>query len=321
MTSEFEVIARHFTRRTAHTLLSVGDDCALMQVSPNQVLAVSTDMLVAERHFRAHHPARALGHKCAAVNLSDLAAMGATPRWATLALCLPQLNSAWLAPFAEGFHEMLARFDTDWVGGDLTTGPTMTFSVTVMGEVPLAQALRRDAAQPGDLIWISGTLGDAAMALQLGLDQKTSILEHEAHLLGRLLEPTPRVELGLAIRGIANAAIDVSDGLLGDLAHILDASKVGAELQWQQIPVSEAMRQYHDFPGWQKAILQGGDDYELCFTAPATAEASILRAAKRAGVAVTCIGTITQSLMRSVRDDQGRELDVLWQGFDHGAVK
>jgi thiamine-monophosphate kinase len=288
-----------------------------MQVSPDQTLAVSTDMLVAGRHFQSHHPAYSLGHKAAAVNLSDLAAMGASPRWATLALCLPKFEEAWLSEFARGFHQQLSQFQVDWVGGDLTTGPTMTFAVTVLGEVPLASALCRDRAEVGDEIWVSGTLGDAAMALALGLDQDGNSPAQQA-LLQRLLEPTPRVELGQAIRGIAHAAIDISDGLLGDLSHILKASKVGAQLEWARIPRSVALEDFSAGPGWQKAVLQGGDDYELCFTAPPSAQPSILRAAQRAGVKVSCIGVITESHERILLDANGQPLDMCWQGFDHG---
>jgi thiamine-monophosphate kinase len=318
MTSEFEVIRRHFTRRASHTLLSVGDDCALMQVAPDQTLAVSSDMLVAGRHFHAHHPAHALGVKCAAVNLSDLAAMGATPRWATLAICLPQFDEAWLASFADGFHQTLARFGADWVGGDLTTGPTLTFAVTVLGEVPLSQALRRDGAEAGDQIWVTGTLGDAALALSLGLDQNSTDADQH-YLASRLLEPTPRVEMGQALRGHAHAAIDISDGLLGDLGHILEASQVGARLYWEKIPRSPALKAQGESPLLQQAVLCGGDDYELCFTAPAGEAAAILRAAKRCGVEVSCIGEITAELERSVCTAAGDKLPVQWRGFDHGA--
>lgn len=319
MTSEFEVIRRHFSRRASHTLLSVGDDCALMQVAPDQTLAVSTDMLVEGRHFHAHHPPHALGVKAAAVNLSDLAAMGATPRWATLAICLPHFDETWLAAFADGFHETLAHYGADWVGGDVTTGPTLTLSVTVLGELSLSQALRRDGARSGDQIWVTGTLGDAALALKLGLDRNA----HEAqdrYLADRLLQPTPRVEMGMAIRGLAHSAIDISDGLLADLGHVLESSKVGAKLHWDRIPRSASLECYQSAPGWQESVLCGGDDYELCFTASPTEEAAILRAAKRCNLEVSCIGEITTALNRSLCDAQGNELQVKWRGFDHGVA-
>jgi len=316
MPGEFDLIRHYFTTPTAHTILGVGDDCALMAVTPGQELAVSTDMLVEGRHFLKDTDARRLGHKSAAVNLSDMAAMGATPRWVTLALALPDPDPGWVGEFAAGFHGLLAAHGVDWVGGDTTAGP-LTISVTILGEVPPLQALRRSGAQAGDDIWVSGTLGDAALGLQCLQEGNALSPEDRQFCLDRLEIPTPRVGLGLALRGLAHAAIDVSDGLLADLGHILDASVVGATLDLERLPCSVALQRRRDMPGAAPLLLAGGDDYELCFTAAPGSASHIQQAAARAGVAVTCIGTVTAARERILRDAFGQPMPVAWQGFDH----
>ncbi len=316
MPGEFDLIRHYFTTPARHTLLGVGDDCALLACTAGQELAVSTDMLVEGRHFLKDTDPRRLGHKSAAVNLSDIAAMGAVPRWVTLGLALPAPNESWISEFAAGFHGLLAMHGVDWVGGDTTAGP-LTIAVTILGEVTPLQALRRSGAQTGDDIWVSGTLGDAALGLQCL--QEGGVLAPEARqfCLERLEMPTPRVALGLALRGLAHAAIDVSDGLLADLGHILDASRVGAILDFERLPCSAAMQQRRATPGAAALLLSGGDDYELCFTAAAGSASHIQQAAARAGVAVTCIGTVTATPERVLRDAHGQSMPFAWQGFDH----
>ncbi len=317
MLGEYDLIRHYFATPTPRTVLGVGDDCALMACTPGQELAVSTDMLVEGRHFLKGTDPRRLGHKSAAVNLSDIAAMGATPRWATLGLALPQPDGHWVGEFSAGFHGLLAAHGVDWVGGDTTAGP-LTISVTILGEVPPLQALRRSGAQAGDDVWVSGTLGDAALGLQCLLGGDDALASDARQFcLDRLETPTPRVALGQALRGLAHAAIDVSDGLLADLGHILDASGVGACLDFERLPRSAAMQRRLASPDAFPLMLSGGDDYELCFTAAPGSASLIQQAAARAGVAVTAVGTVTTTRERVLRDAHGTPMPFAWQGFDH----
>jgi len=239
--SEFDLIKRHFTRATPGALLGVGDDAALLQPSAGKVLAVSSDMLVSGTHFFADADPYMLGHKTLAVNISDMAAMGATPRWATLAISLPEADDAWLERFSAGFFALAQQYGVDLVGGDTTRGP-LNLCVTIFGEVAPELALRRSGACVGDEIWVSGRLGDAALALA-HLQGRVVLSDDEFSACAPALhQPQPRVALGLALRGIANSAIDVSDGLLSDLGHILDASKVGATIDFSVLPVSVTLR-------------------------------------------------------------------------------
>jgi len=254
MPSEFEIIARYFSRPARGAVLGVGDDAAILAPSAGMQLAVSTDLLLEGRHFASGADPRRLGHKSLAVNLSDMAAMGASPRWATLALALPEADERWLSAFADGFYALAERFGVDLVGGDTTRGP-LALCVTILGEVPAGQALRRDGARPGDDIWVSGELGGAAYALSDPRD---------AGAAKRLHEPDPRVALGEHLRGIATSAIDVSDGLAQDLGHILERSGVGATLEYARLP----KHRIADPALEQRCVLAGGDDYELLFTAP-----------------------------------------------------
>lgn len=263
---EFDLIAKYFARATPHTLLGPGDDCALVQPSPGMTLAVTTDMLVEGTHFLAGTDPRDLGWKTLAVNLSDLAAMGAKPRWVLLAGSLPAADETWIAPFAEGFHACALAFGVDVIGGDTTRGP-LNLCVTAIGEVPPGQALRRDGAREADDIWISGHPGLAALGLR-HLQGRVELPPHWQRLCTKRLQaPQPRIQLGLSLRGMAHAAIDVSDGLFADLGHIARASQLQAQVTLNQLPhLPEGV----DRATALECLLAGGDDYELCFTAPSS---------------------------------------------------
>lgn len=318
--SEFDLIARYFTRAPRHPNripLAVGDDCALLVPSPGMQMAISTDMLVEGRHFFAGTDPFRLGHKCLAVNLSDLAAMGAKPLGFTLALALPEANGVWLEQFSRGLFALADLHGCDLIGGDTTKGP-LNVCITVFGESAPATALRRDAARPGDDVWVSGTLGDARLALagyraELVLDAASQEAAGE-----RMHAPSPRVALGLALRGIAHAAIDISDGLIGDLGHILKRSGVGAVLDADALPCGPMLaRQPLELR--RRFALAGGDDYELCFTAPADRRAEVVAAAHVAGVTVTRVGTILQEPGLSLVDAKGKALQLFISSFDHFA--
>lgn len=320
MLSEFELIRRYFTHRARHTVLGVGDDAALVKVRRGCELVVSADMLVAGRHFRRDADPCQLGHKALAVNLSDLAAMGATPRWATLALALPAADPHWLAGFARGFMALARRFGVDLIGGDTTRGP-LNICVQIMGEAPRGAALRRDGAQPGDDVWVSGVIGDAALALA-ALARRIALRPAEfASCAARLNRPQPRVALGLALRGVAHSAIDISDGLCADLGHLLERSGVAAEIEFAALPASRVVRRYLDRRAARAALLAGGDDYELCFTALPGARERVMRSGRRAGVAVTRIGRILRRVRGAprliVRGTDGVALRLEHRGFDH----
>lgn len=313
--SEFELIRRFFTRPTPKAVLGVGDDCALIAARPDHLLAISTDMLVSGRHFFPDVAPRALGHKALAVNLSDLAAMGAEPRAFTLALALPEADSAWVAALADGMLALADAHGCELIGGDTTRGP-LTLSITVFGDVPRAGALRRDAARPGDDIWVSGTLGDARLALG---DCRAEWLLPEpdySEIRGRMDMPTPRVALGLALRGVAHAAVDVSDGLVGDLGHILERSQAGAVLDVDALPRSAVLAQQ---PGdcQLTCVLAGGDDYELCFTAPAGQRETIRAIGARLALPLTRVGTITGEPGLRLVDTAGNPVSFRAKSFDH----
>jgi thiamine-monophosphate kinase len=313
---EFDLIARHFTRATPGAVLGVGDDCALRAPTPGMQLAVTSDMLLEGRHFAPQDGPAGLGHKALAVNLSDLAAMGATPRWATLSIALPVADEGWLAAFARGFFRIADQYGIELVGGDTTRGP-LTFSVTAIGEVPPGQALRRDGARPGDDIWVSGVIGSAALALAYRQGRLFMEQIDAAKLLPALYLPTPRIELGIALRGIATSAIDISDGLLGDLGHILERSKVGAALEFAALPTHPVAQAYLHEAVARDCVLAGGDDYELCFTAPAGSTDAVLATAATAGVAVTRIGRITAKSGLTVTGPDGAPLTIEHTGYDH----
>jgi len=321
--NEFELIARFFSRppRDASVRLGVGDDAALLAPAPGCELAVSVDMLVAGRHFLDDADPEKLGHKTLAVNLSDMAAMGAVPRWALLAGALPAIDLSWLAAFSRGFYALADRHGVELVGGDTTRGP-LNLCVTILGEVPAGHALTRAGAKAGDDIYVSGTLGDAALAVA-ALTRRIAL---DADALGatraRLETPTPRIEVGASLRGVATAAIDVSDGLAGDLVHILERSGVGAAVDLAAVPRSATMARLLE--GGQRplaldCILAGGDDYELCFTAPREGAAGVAAIAAETGVPLVRIGTIDASPGLVVRDERGVALPAVPRGFDHFA--
>ena len=314
--SEFDLIRRHFTRATPNALLGVGDDAALLQVSAGNVLAVSSDMLVSGTHFFPDADPFLLGHKTLAVNLSDMAAMGAAPRWATLAIALPEADEAWLERFSAGFFALAQQHGVELVGGDTTRGP-LNLCVTIFGEVPAQQALRRNGAQVGDELWVSGCLGNAALALA-HLQQRITLSEAEfAACAPALHQPQPRVALGFALRGVASSAIDISDGLLADLGHVLDASQVGARLDISALPVSPVLRAYVSQHLGRQCALSGGDDYELCFTAPVLRHAEIAGIGARFELPLTCIGKIVAGQGCIVHDASGNPINVETSGYDH----
>jgi thiamine-monophosphate kinase len=314
--SEFDLIQRYFARPTPNAILGVGDDAALLSVAEGMELAVSTDMLVSGTHFFPDADPFLLGHKTLAVNLSDLAAMGAVPRWATLALALPGADESWLRRFSEGFFALADEYGVDLVGGDTTRGP-LNLSVTIMGEVPRGLALRRSGAKAGDDIWVSGTLGNAALGL--AHLQGRIALPEDARLscLAALQQPRPRVALGLALRGIANSAIDISDGLLADLGHILECSQAGAEIAFAAIPaiapsgIEDAL--------FRHCVLSGGDDYELCFTASAAKRNRIEAVSAELQLPLTRIGSISAARGCTVRAADSSVMKIKESGYDHFA--
>lgn len=318
---EFELIARYFDRSgqgrapAPGVLLGVGDDCALLAVPT--ALAVSTDMLVAGRHFYDDVSPDALGHKALAVNLSDLAAMGARPFACTLALALPQADGPWLEGFARGFFALADRYGCELVGGDTTRGP-LNICVTVLGQLAPESALRRDAARPGDDVWVSGRLGGAAWAVRA----RQQGLAADPGACARLDRPQPRVALGLALVGVAHAAIDLSDGLIGDLGHVLRRSSqaaglaIGAVIQASRVPVDETLSGLAPRTQLELA-LAGGDDYELLFCAPVSARDRIDAIGLRLGLPLARIGCLDESPGLRVCDDAGRTLELPASGFDH----
>ena len=334
---EFDLIARYFTKAPKRAVLGVGDDCALVAPSPGMQLAISSDMLVEGRHFFADVDPQALGHKALAVNLSDLAACGATPLAFTLALALPKADDTWLAAFSKGLWALADTHQCELIGGDTTQGP-LNICITVFGEVPVAngksQALLRSGAQAGDDIYVSGTLGDA----RLGLEAMRGNIELPAEVFAkartRLEQPTPRVALGQALRGIASAAIDISDGLAGDLGHILKASSVGATIDTS---IAINLLAFHARIGWSGVLLKGqkglknplfyvfsgGDDYELAFTAPRAARRAVEAASLQSQTVVTRIGQIDPVSDKGpglrVVDAQGQLVENTFASFDHFA--
>lgn len=318
MLSEFELIARYFTRpplQDGPVRLGVGDDCALMTPPAGEELAISTDMLVEGRHFFAGADPYQLGHKCLAVNLSDLAAMGARPLGFTLALALPSVDEAWLAAFSAGLLALADAHHIELIGGDTTKGP-LTISITVFGTLPPAMALRRDRARPSDDLWVSGSLGDARLALAMlkGTSKIDSALTDAAER--RLHRPIPRVALGLALRGIAHAAIDISDGLMGDLGHILKRSGVGAIINADALPIGPALMQ-QALVTRRAYALNGGDDYELCFSAPVSLREAVRTAALDCATPVARIGSITAEAGLVLTDASGQPLTISPDSFDH----
>ena len=320
MLSEFDLIKQYFTRARpprAGTVLGIGDDCALLAPTPGMQLAVSSDMLVEGRHFFAGADPFALGHKCLAVNLSDLAAMGARPLGFTLALALPAADPAWLDGFSRGLFALADAHDCELVGGDTTKGP-LNVCITIFGEIAPGRALRRDAAKAGDDVWISGTLGDARLALAACLDEIALDADDFARAGARLHAPAPRVALGrlLAEGELAHAALDISDGLVGDLAHILKASAVGATLDLDALPAGPVLAQ-RPRELRRRFTAAGGDDYELCFTAPPAHRDAIVAAGAACATTVTRVGRIEAAPGLRLVDGDGAPLALALRGWDH----
>jgi len=322
---EFELIERYFKRPARQAALGVGDDCALLQATPGTQLAISSDMLVEGRHFLSTVDPFKLGHKALAVNLSDLAACGARPLAFTLALALPRADEDWAAPFAKGLFALADAHGCELIGGDTTQGP-LNICITVFGEVPVlngrSQALLRSGAQAGDDIYLSGTVGDARMALEVfrgTLSLPASAFEAAR---SRMEQPTPRVALGIALRGIASAAIDISDGLLGDLGHILKQSGVGATVEADRAASRVAARAHCSdiAPAqWRDWALAGGDDYELLFCAPVSQREAVTAAAQTSQTVVTRIGHIEAARGLRLVDASGQLLPNTYGSFDHFA--
>ena len=313
---EFDLIRRHFTRPAANAVLGVGDDCALVDVTNGMDLAVSTDTMVSGTHFFPDVDPENLGHKALAVNLSDMAAMGAMPYWAMLALTLPNVDHAWLAAFAKGFFDLAQEYNVSLIGGDTTRGP-LTMTVTIMGEVPAGAALRRGGAKAGNDVWVTGNIGDAALAVahRHGRIVLAEADYHEAVM--RLYEPTPRVSVGQSLRGLATSAIDVSDGLLADLTHICRLSGVGATVDLASVPVSSIGAKHINSDEGRNAILAGGDDYELCFTAHPNSRESIDDLTDVFGIPITRVGQIKRGKGVSLLGSDGKPVKIDGRGYDH----
>lgn len=319
-TSEFFLIDRYFAARELRrpdVVLGIGDDCALLLPPVDQHLAVTLDTLVAGVHFFADADPEGIGHKALAVNLSDLAAMGATPAWITLALTLSEADAGWLDRFCRGLFGLADRYAVQLVGGDTTHGPTTVITLQAHGFVPPGSALRRDGAKPGDGIYVTGTPGDAGLALAAAFGTAMIVEEYQAYVRGRLERPEPRIAEGAALRGIASAAIDISDGLAQDLGHILERSAVGARLEVDRLPLSPALVASLDRDTAMMTALAGGDDYELCFTVPPERASQLDSVAATWDCRRTRVGVIEpEPGLRLIRAD-GSAFPLERLGYDH----
>lgn len=316
--NEFELIDHFFNRSNKNDILGIGDDAAIILPTPGYQLYASTDTLALNRHFFNDVDPKTLGHKVLAVNLSDIAAMGAIPRWALLSLSIPQINKDWLTSFSNGFFDLADQFNVNLIGGDTVRAP-LSFTVTLIGEALPNFALCRSGAQLHDDIWISGEIGLAALALYQRINQKNDIPSNVHKLCEKKLDwPQPRLMLGQALHGIANACIDISDGLLSDLSHILKQSQCGAIVWLELIPshayIKKNIKQYRD------CLLSGGDDYELLFTAPKKMRSSIKLLDKKLGLSLTRIGYICTELNLTVLDKFHQPIAIYNKGFDHFAT-
>ena len=317
---EFELIERYFKRPARQAAVGIGDDCAVWTPRPGHQLAFSADMLVEGRHFLSTVSPRSLGHKALAVNLSDLAACGATPRAFLLSLSLPTADDMWLSEFSQGLLSLADAHACELIGGDTTRGP-LNIAITVMGEIPNGQSVLRSTARTGDDIYVSGHLGDARLALEV-FRGRLSVPQAVFDLArARLETPTPRIALGTDLRGLATAMADVSDGLLGDLGHILKASGVGAQLNVSTLSQLMLTRQAWDCPRecWLRCVLSGGDDYELVFTAPPASQQAVKAAALSSATPITRIGRITPNSGLVLMGDKGDVVHHDFRSFDHFA--
>lgn len=320
--TEFELINRFFSHTQTNrrdVLVGVGDDAAILQVPSNQLLVTATDTLVAGVHFLEDWSPSDIGYKSLAVNLSDLAAMGAEPAWVMLSLTLPEANEKWLADFAQGFFELINRFNLQLIGGDTTRGP-LSITVQVMGFVPsVEKSLRRSGAQVGDKIYVTGTLGSGGLAVQLLRNELPATLldeQQKQDILKCLNRPEPRIQVGLALRGIASSAIDISDGLAGDLNHILAASQVGAKVMVYDLPLHPALEKLDRNAALQLA-LNTGDAYELCFTVSPAAEKNALTALAKLNIPCACIGVIEAQAGLRLQNRNGQALALSISGYQH----
>ncbi|HKM95348.1 MAG TPA: thiamine-phosphate kinase [Buttiauxella sp.] len=319
---EFSLIARYFdrvssSRRDVET--GIGDDCALLTVAEKQVLAISTDTLVSGIHFLADIDPRDLGYKALAVNLSDLAAMGADPAWLTLAITLPEVDESWLEAFSDSLFEQLEYYDMQLIGGDTTRGP-LSMTLGIHGLVPVGRALKRSGARIGDWIYVTGTPGDSAAGLAILQDRltvKDSV--QAAYLKQRHLRPTARILHGQALRDLASSAIDLSDGLISDLGHILKASECGARVDLDALPYSDAMKANVSADQAQRWALSGGEDYELCFTVPEINRGALDVAIGNLGVPFTCIGQVGPASEGLQFLQNGKPVTLDLKGYDHFA--
>ena len=313
--SEFSIIETYFRRQNnaKRVIAGIGDDAAVIEIPTNKQIVISIDTLVKNIHFSADTLPRDLGYKSLAVNLSDMAAMGAKPETALLALTLETADKKWLEDFSEGFFSLAEQYGVSLVGGDITEGP-LCISIVVNGVVPQKKAIYRSGAKVGDLIYVTGTIGDASLALDL-LNKKHKKID--LFLLKRLYYPSPRIKVGLALREIASAAIDISDGLIADLEKIAIASKVGAKIYVNQIPLSENLQRYCGLKKAWSYALTSGDDYELCFTVPNEKTSQLKKLFKNLNCECRCIGEIIEGIAVSVMDNQDRQLKITKKGYEH----
>ncbi|WP_440053790.1 thiamine-phosphate kinase [Pseudoalteromonas sp. T1lg65] len=316
---EFELINSYFKGRGIQRRdvdLGIGDDCALISVPADRQLVVTTDTLVAGVHFFHDVPPRALGHRCVAVNLSDLAAMGAEPAWLSVALTLPKADTTWLEEFTAGMHEIAEYYNVQIVGGDTTQGP-LSITLCAKGTVPTGKAITRSGAKIGDWIYVTGTLGDAGLAIEARKKQLSVEPQHLKAAQQKFHYPTPRVAAGQVLRGIASSAMDISDGLLADIKHILKQSKVGAKIHVEKIPMSAALKLSLDKQQREKLALSFGDDYELLFTVSDEKKSMLHTRLQQYGVDITCIGQITANKERVELLENGKQYQFSGTGFEH----
>lgn len=316
---EFDLIKRHFSRKSLQNgvILSVGDDCAITSIPTGYQLAITTDTLVEGTHFLPSISPADLAYKSVAVNLSDLAAMGATPTWMSLALTLPEIKEAWLAEFSQNLFAILDRYGVSLIGGDTTKGP-LSITLTAQGFLPKNQGLFRHQAKVGDWIFVSGFLGDSAAGLDLLLKNRKIENESDRYFIQRHLHPMPRVELGLALRTFSQCALDISDGLLADLGHILERSQVGAEIYLENLPLSRHLCTQYEQTQAEKFALTGGEDYELCFTVSEEKREEMEQVLRSQGIKVTCIGQILPETSGLSLLKNGKKIALPTHiGFDH----
>ena len=316
---EFDLIKRYFSRKSLQNevILSVGDDCAITSIPSGYQLAITTDTLVEGSHFLPSISPADLAYKSVAVNLSDLAAMGATPTWMSLALTLPEIKEAWLAEFSQSLFAILDRYGVSLIGGDTTKGP-LSITLTAQGFLPENQGLFRHQAKVGDWIFVSGFLGDSAAGLDLLLQNRKIENESDRYFIQRHLHPMPRVELGLALRAFSCCALDISDGLLADLEHILERSQVGAEIYLENLPLSHHLCTQYEQTQAEKFALTGGEDYELCFTVSEEKRKEMEQVLRSQGIKVTCIGQILPATSGLNLLKNGKKIALPTHiGFDH----